>query len=295
VRIEDASPELSGLHLTGHTSSAGGDALWIRGGAPRVANCLIERCGPEGPTILVLAGHPVFERLTLHRNGGASFEIHGDSSPVIRETIVSGPGDPRGRAVGLHVVTGAGLGVPVLESNLFSGCFDGVVVIEGESREILDSVREDARRSGGLREGEPLFEDPDAGDFHLAGGSPGRRFAGGEIGAYGGPDPLQLAAREWADLEAPGKSLLGPGVPNPFAPTTTIPFTVEAAGVVDLGIYNVLGQRIRTLHSGDLAPGEHTRVWDGRDDGGGDAPPGIYFVRVTQGTSTESMRLVLVR
>jgi hypothetical protein len=298
VRVEDASPELAGLHFTGHRSDSGGDALWIRGGSPRVTNCLLERCGPEGPTVLVLAGNPVFERLTLHANGGASFEIHGDSSPVLRETIVSRPGEPHGPAVGLHVVTGAGLGVPILEANLFAGCFDGAVVVEGESTEIVDAVREDARRSGGLREGDPLFADPAAGDFHLTDASPGRRFAdGGEIGAYGGPDPLRLQVTpdEWANLAAPGRSLLGPGVPNPFAPTTTIPFTVEVGGVVDLGVYNVLGQRIRTLHSGDLAPGEHTRVWDGRDDGGRDAPPGIYFVRVTQGTSTESIRLTLVR
>ncbi|MGQ0722656.1 MAG: FlgD immunoglobulin-like domain containing protein [Candidatus Eiseniibacteriota bacterium] len=298
VRIEDASPELSGLHFTGHRSDSGGDALCIRSGSPRVTNCLVERCGPEGPTVLVLAGNPVFERLTLHGNGGASFEIHGDSSPVIRQTIVSRPGDPRGPAVGLHVVTGAGLGVPILEANLFAGCFDGAVLVEGESSEIVDSIREDARRNGGLREGDPLFADPAAGDFRLTAASPARRFAvGGEIGAYGGPEPLrlQVTADEWADLAAPGRSLLGPSVPNPFAPTTTIPFTVETGGVVDLGIYNVLGQRIRTLHSGDLPPGEHTRVWDGRDDRGGDAPPGIYFVRVTQGTSTESMRIVLVR
>ena len=56
-----------------------------------------------------------------------------------------------------------------------------------------------------------------------------------------------------------------------------------------------LGQRIRTLHTGDLSVGEHSRVWNGHDDFGGESPPGIYFVRVTQGDVTESRRLVLVR
>ena len=80
-----------------------------------------------------------------------------------------------------------------------------------------------------------------------------------------------------------------------FTPATTIHFTVPRTDVVDLGVYNVLGRRIRTLHTGDLPAGEHSRIWDGRDDLGAEAPPGIYFVRITQGGVTESRRLVLVR
>ena len=118
-----------------------------------------------------------------------------------------------------------------------------------------------------------------------------------QLGAFGGTEPIRLAWGSSADGETDDSAagLLGPSVPNPFTPATTIHFTVPQAGVVDLGVYNVLGRRIRTLHAGDVSAGEHSRVWDGRDDLGAEAPPGIYFVRITQGEVTESRRLVLVR
>ena len=89
--------------------------------------------------------------------------------------------------------------------------------------------------------------------------------------------------------------MLRSSAPNPLTLYTTIEFEVLDDGIVDLGVYNVLGQRVRTLHAGELGPGTHSREWDGRDDQRLEVPPGIYFVRVTQGEVTESQRLVVVR
>jgi hypothetical protein len=117
-----------------------------------------------------------------------------------------------------------------------------------------------------------------------------------DAGAFAGSDPLELPADgALREEEAPSRALLGPAIPNPFTPSTSIRFTVIEATVVDLGVYNVLGQRIRTLFAGDRAAGEHREAWDGRDDEGRDMPPGVYYVRITQGRDTETQPLVLVR
>jgi len=108
-------------------------------------------------------------------------------------------------------------------------------------------------------------------------------------GAYGGAWPFDGSLTPLAAAEPDsGPGLLGPSVPNPTSSRLTIHFTVPVATVVDLGIYNVLGQRVRSLLSRDLPAGDHTEVWDGRDDAGEELPPGMYFVRVTQGNVTES-------
>ncbi|NNE43033.1 MAG: T9SS type A sorting domain-containing protein [Gemmatimonadetes bacterium] len=298
VLVDGASPELLGLHFTANESAGGGDALLLRSGVPRVANCLFDRNGVQGPTVVVRAGSPILEHLTFHGNGGPALEVHDDASPFLHQSIICRPGARGGDAIGIRVVTGRGLGALMLEENLFSECFDGAVSIRGGSHPIVSDLRQDARSSGGMREGDPRFVDPGAGDFRLEDTSPARSFRGADaqLGAFGGRSPL-LLDRSSAAANA-GEALprlLGPSVPNPFTPATTIHFTVEETGVVDLGVYNVLGQRIRTLHSGGLTEGDHSRVWDGRDELGADAPPGIYFVRVTQGEVTESRRVVLVR
>ena len=72
--------------------------------------------------------------------------------------------------------------------------------------------------------------------------------------------------------------------PNPFNPTTTITFDIQKTSVADLSIYNILGQKVATLHSGLLAPGSYSAVWDGTSDNGISLSSGVYFVRMNART-----------
>lgn len=83
--------------------------------------------------------------------------------------------------------------------------------------------------------------------------------------------------------------------PNPFRPSTTLRFATRAAGTVGLRIYDVRGSLVRTLHSGTLAPGFHERDWNGRDEGGAAAAPGIYFARLVTEGGAETRKLVRIR
>ena len=65
--------------------------------------------------------------------------------------------------------------------------------------------------------------------------------------------------------------------PNPFNPTTTIRYSVESAGEVELRIYNMLGQVVRNLVKGTKLAGEYSVVWDGKDDFVRQATSGQYF------------------
>lgn len=68
--------------------------------------------------------------------------------------------------------------------------------------------------------------------------------------------------------------------PNPFATTTTVAFSLTARSKVDAAVFDVEGQRVKTLASGPLAAGGHRIAWDGKDSRGSLVSPGIYFVRV---------------
>lgn len=83
--------------------------------------------------------------------------------------------------------------------------------------------------------------------------------------------------------------------PNPFNPRCDIRFTVPA-GEVSLEIFDPAGRRLRgLLHGEDLGAGDHTRTWDGRDEGGRKLPSGVYLARVMAGKESASARLLLLR
>ncbi len=68
--------------------------------------------------------------------------------------------------------------------------------------------------------------------------------------------------------------------PNPFNPTTTFSYSQRSPGWTRLEIYNLAGQRVRTLVDGKQAAGNHTITWDGRDSVGRVMPSGVYFSRI---------------
>ncbi len=81
--------------------------------------------------------------------------------------------------------------------------------------------------------------------------------------------------------------------PNPFNPTTTISFSIKEKAPVELVIYNILGQKVRTLVNQPLEPGEHSIVWNGTDNKGRSVASGIYFYRMKAGNYSETKKMVL--
>ena len=88
---------------------------------------------------------------------------------------------------------------------------------------------------------------------------------------------------------------LDPNYPNPFNPSTLIRFSLPKPGEAGLSIYNLLGQRVATLVSGQREAGTYTLQWDGRDEQGRDLASGIYFYRLHAGTQVETRKMLLLR
>ena len=82
--------------------------------------------------------------------------------------------------------------------------------------------------------------------------------------------------------------------PNPFNPTTVILFSLAETGFADLSIYNVLGQKVRTLLSGNLSEGDHSKAWDGRDDAGNNVGTGVFIYRLKCDDRVESKKMLLL-
>ena len=83
--------------------------------------------------------------------------------------------------------------------------------------------------------------------------------------------------------------------PNPFNPSTTISFILPESGHASLTVYNLAGQKVRTLTDEPVAAGNHTVVWDGRDDSGNAVAAGVYVTRLTTGDAMVTGKMVLVK
>ena len=74
--------------------------------------------------------------------------------------------------------------------------------------------------------------------------------------------------------------------PNPFNPATTITYGIPKAVKVSLGIYNILGQEIRSLVDSDQQAGVHKVMWNGRDNQGVNAASGLYLYKTRYADGT---------
>ncbi|MGE5692946.1 MAG: FlgD immunoglobulin-like domain containing protein [Candidatus Zixiibacteriota bacterium] len=84
--------------------------------------------------------------------------------------------------------------------------------------------------------------------------------------------------------------------PNPFNPTTLIQFRLEKPEKVNLEIFNILGQKVRTVVPGEeLAAGPYTFLWDGRDNRGSPVSSGVYFYKLKTPTYAKTHKMMLVK
>ena len=83
--------------------------------------------------------------------------------------------------------------------------------------------------------------------------------------------------------------------PNPFNPSTTIPFELERAAFATIEVFDLLGQRVRTLARESYGAGRHAVVWDATDESRREVGSGVYIYRLTvDGVPLEARRMVLV-
>lgn len=83
--------------------------------------------------------------------------------------------------------------------------------------------------------------------------------------------------------------------PNPFNPETTISYSVKNASPVKIEIYNLKGQKVKTLVAENKATGNHSIVWNGTDDNNISVSSGVYFYRMKSGEFTSTRKMMLMK
>lgn len=95
--------------------------------------------------------------------------------------------------------------------------------------------------------------------------------------------------------ELPQSFSLAQNYPNPFNPSTAINFDLPTRSSVRLDVFNLLGRHVRTLVDEELGSGSYVVDWDGTADGGESVSSGVYFYRLTAGSSSLSRKMLLLK
>ena len=128
-----------------------------------------------------------------------------------------------------------------------------------------------------------------------------RTYVSGQPGFEGLPgDTVQV---ERVTHVAPGRPeptipesfVLRQNYPNPFNPATTIVYGLPERTAVKIEVFNLMGQRVRTLVDRTQPAGYHRVVWDGRLQRGEAAPSGLYLIRLTAGDVRQTVKALLLK
>jgi hypothetical protein len=93
----------------------------------------------------------------------------------------------------------------------------------------------------------------------------------------------------------PDNNILSYNYPNPFNPETTICYGLKTAGLTQIYIYNLMGQRIRTLLEMQQAAGLQQIRWDGRDDHGEMMSSVIYLYSIQTPEFSETKKMIMLK
>ena len=113
------------------------------------------------------------------------------------------------------------------------------------------------------------------------------------LSKFGGASEVYAAVDDESHL--PGSYKLQQNHPNPFNPSTTIPFELPLSTNVNLSIYDILGREVSQVIDGFWQGGYHQVIWNGRTAIGREVPTGIYIARLVTPEYTKFIKMVLLK
>jgi hypothetical protein len=265
-------------------------AIWMTGSATGITltsndiASLVEYLDTGGN--LLLTGQDL--ELSLEGTAFLSDYLHGEIGAYsIGNRLLNGvSGDPVSGGLSL-LIAGAGGAQNQVTPGVVSAVTGGIEIYHYDST---------PPASGAVRY--------DNGDYKSVVMTFGLEGASGVAGTNTIQDALESILM-WFDPELPAPTAKSPipqvfsldqNYPNPFNMSTMIPFQTSQQSTVSLTIYNLLGQRVRTLLGRqETAPGIHRVVWDGLSDAGLPVSSGVYFYRLNSEQFSNSRKMVVLR
>ncbi len=339
--IEYSSPTVTNCTFSGNEARYGG-GMYNSDSSPLVTNCMfIENSAGyyDGGGIYNSYSDPTVTNCTFSGNSATGDWSEGGgmnnyySSPTVTNCTFSGNEASYGGGmnndsailtvtnctfIGNSADWGGGMNnyysSPTVTNCILWDDLGGEIYNYGSSPIVTYSDVEGGYTGEGNINEDPLFRDPENGDFHLMADSCGDVYnspcidAGdpvifdsmlgcdwglgelrSDMGAYGGAG-IPTNVDEEQIPEIPMQFLLSQNYPNPFNASTVIKYTLPQASDVTVDIFDLLGRRVETLMQGEQQAGYNQIIWNADDKSSG-----MYFYRIQAGDYAETKKMVLLK
>jgi predicted outer membrane repeat protein len=311
IRASGSGLEIRGCDFHDHTSSTGG-VVYLPVTSGEVTGCTFYQNSTDYGALQIYEGMPLISECTFTGNSGGAYgcavlawetEAEISQCTLAKNNCTSGSliystgsKQPTISSCIMAFNTGA---VPVSCADSFPSlaCCD---IYENELGDWVGCIAGQFGNNGNIRM-DPLFCNPDSGDFTLYLESPCMadsappgcpRLGAHDVGCSSG------AGVERPEPDLQDQLTLSQAVPNPFSGTTEIRYLIPSgheASNVTLGVYDPTGRKVRTLVNSNQAPGAYRIAWDATNQGGGRAASGVYFLRISWNGQSQTRRVVLLR
>lgn len=106
---------------------------------------------------------------------------------------------------------------------------------------------------------------------------------------------LQVRIGKTEEPPLPTVTQLFGNYPNPFNPETTISFELAEQSNVIIEVFNIKGQKVKTLVRDSYTPGHHSVVWSGTDNHGKSVSSGVYFYKMSTPSQSTTRKMLLLK
>ena len=319
----DSTAVLSGFTITGGNSYDGG-GVYCSSSSPIIANNIIIGNVSEtyggGISCNYSAAIIIDNLIRLNSSsygGGISFDRY--TSSVITGNNITNNNAEEGGGIGCFVFSSPSITNNTISENSADTKGGGIYCYYNSSATITNTIIWDNTASLGSDiyvyfsdpsinycdvmggwDGEgninadPLFCNPDSGDYTLAANSPcvGTGEYGVTMGAFGVGCGTILSVD---DNIIPQKFALYQNYPNPFNPVTTLRYNLPEDALISITIYDMMGRQIKTLINSMQAAGYRSTQWNATNDAGSPMSAGIYLYMIQAGEFGQTKKMVLLK
>ncbi|OQY26931.1 MAG: hypothetical protein B6244_12185 [Candidatus Cloacimonetes bacterium 4572_55] len=304
-------------------NSPGGAGIAMRESSPIITRNIIRNNSTEavgGGMLIMLESHPIISYNLIYDNyalwDGGGIECYHESSPeIFNNTIVYNTADEAGGGIDFYTNCSPNLTNNILWGNTAPHGNQAFLYTDNVVPNFYYNNVQGGLNAIGLNYGvtfdgdyennisaDALFVNASADDYHLTENSPCIDAGDplfpldpdstiSDIGALYYPQSIGIEDRERSYEDFHGKNY-----PNPFTFSTTIGFSTSSGmEKTEISIYNLTGQKVKTLVHKVLPAGSHSVTWDGNNDNGVPVASGIYLTKIECGAYLSTRKMTLLR